>query len=86
MISPILAKIYGIVLEKKISIWLESHDKRDKGQAGLRDIIQLWTILLPLGSLQRSSEILKPFFFFLLTLEKILSWFLGKTFGIGWKR
>jgi hypothetical protein len=36
MISPILAKLYGIILEKKISLWLESHDKRDKGQAGFR--------------------------------------------------
>jgi hypothetical protein len=25
MISPILAKLYGIILEKKINIWLESH-------------------------------------------------------------
>jgi hypothetical protein len=33
MISPILAKLYGIILEKKISLWLESHGKRDKGQA-----------------------------------------------------
>jgi hypothetical protein len=87
MISPILAKLYGIILEKKISIWLESHGKRAKGQPGLGDIIQLWTILLPLGSLQRSSAILKPIFFVvLLTLEKLLTWFLGKTFGIGWKR
>jgi hypothetical protein len=34
MISPILAKLYGIILEKKISLWLESHSKRAKGQAG----------------------------------------------------
>ena len=52
MISQILAKFYGIILEKKISIWLESHCKRAKGQARFRRyIIQLWTILLPLGSL-----------------------------------
>ena len=36
MISLILAKLYGIILEKKISIWLESHGKRAKGQAGFR--------------------------------------------------
>jgi hypothetical protein len=36
MISPILAKLYGIILEKKINIWLESHGKRAKGQAGFR--------------------------------------------------
>jgi len=36
MISPILAKLYGFILEKKISLWLESHDKRAKGHAGFR--------------------------------------------------
>jgi hypothetical protein len=36
MISPILAKLYGIILEKKISLWLESHGKRDKGHAMFR--------------------------------------------------
>jgi hypothetical protein len=51
MISPILAKLYGSILEKKINIWLESHGKRAKGQVmDLEDITQLWTILLCLGS------------------------------------
>jgi hypothetical protein len=36
MISLILAKLYGIILEKKINIWPESHGKRDKGQVGFR--------------------------------------------------
>ena len=36
MISSILAKLYGIILEKTIILWLESHGKRDKCQAGLR--------------------------------------------------
>jgi hypothetical protein len=36
MISLILAKLYVIILEKKISIWLESHGKRSKVQAGFR--------------------------------------------------
>jgi hypothetical protein len=31
MINPILANIYGIILEKKISLWLEIHGKRLKG-------------------------------------------------------
>jgi hypothetical protein len=34
MISPILTKIYGIILENKISIWIESHGKRVKGEVG----------------------------------------------------
>ena len=36
MISSILAKLYGIILEKKISIWLESHGKISKGHDGFR--------------------------------------------------
>jgi hypothetical protein len=36
MISLILANLYGIVLEKKISLWLEIHGKRDKGQDKFR--------------------------------------------------
>jgi hypothetical protein len=36
MISPILAKLYGSILEKKINTWLESNGKRAKGQAGFR--------------------------------------------------
>jgi hypothetical protein len=36
MISPILAKLYRIILEKKTSLWLESHSKRAKGQVGFR--------------------------------------------------
>ena len=36
MINHLLAKLYGIILEKKLSIWLESEGKRAKGQAGFR--------------------------------------------------
>jgi hypothetical protein len=36
MISPILAKLSGIILENKLSLWLESHGKREKGPDGFR--------------------------------------------------
>ena len=36
MISPLLAKLYGIILEKKINRWLESEGQWAKGQAGFR--------------------------------------------------
>ena len=36
MISPLLAKLYDIILENKMSIWLESEGKWAKGQAGFR--------------------------------------------------
>jgi len=34
MISPLLAKLYGIILEKKITVWRESERKQAKGQGG----------------------------------------------------
>ena len=36
MISPLLSKLYGIILEKRINIWLESEGKQAKGQVGFR--------------------------------------------------
>jgi hypothetical protein len=87
MISPILAKLYGIILEKKISLWLESHGKRAKVQAGFRRYHSTVDHLVTFRIIAEEFAILKPIFFVvLLTLENLLTWFLGKTFGIGWKR
>ena len=36
MISPLLAKLYGIILENKINELLEMAGKRAKGQTGFR--------------------------------------------------
>lgn len=36
MISPLLAKLYGVILEKKMSIWLEREGRRAKGQTSFR--------------------------------------------------
>jgi hypothetical protein len=36
MINPLFAKLFGSMLEKKISKWVEERDKRTKGQAGFR--------------------------------------------------
>lgn len=33
MISHTLAKLYGLIIRKRIGLWLESHDKRAKGRA-----------------------------------------------------
>jgi hypothetical protein len=42
MINPILAKLYGIILEKKISLWLEGHGNRElKVRPGLGSISSL---------------------------------------------
>ena len=36
MVSHILAKLYGLILEKKLSLWLESEGKTAKGKAIFR--------------------------------------------------
>ena len=36
MISPLLAKLYGIILENNINEWLEMEGKWAKGHAGFR--------------------------------------------------
>ena len=36
MITLILSKLYGIIFENNIDLWLESHGKRDKGWSGFR--------------------------------------------------
>ena len=36
MISPLLAKLYGIILESRINEWLEMEGKLAKGQTGFR--------------------------------------------------
>jgi hypothetical protein len=87
MISLILAKFYGIILEKKISLCLEIHGKRDKGQDGFRRYHSTVDHIITFRIIAGDFCNLKLFFFVvLLTLEKILTWFLGKTFGIAWKR
>ena len=36
MTNPLLAKLYGIILEKKMNMWLETEGKKAKGQVGFR--------------------------------------------------
>jgi len=87
MIILILAKLYGIILENKIILWLEIHGKIAKGQVRFRRYHSTMDHIVTFRIIERISAILKPIFFVvLLTLEKLLTWFLGQTFGIGWKR
>ena len=51
MSIPLLSKLFGFILEKKIDLWIESEGRRDKGQAGFRThhstmnhLITLWII------------------------------------------
>ena len=87
MISPILAKLYGIILENKISLWLESHGKRAKGRARFRRYHSTIDHLVTFRIIAKEFRNTKTnLFVVLLTLENLLTWFLGKNFGIGWKR
>jgi hypothetical protein len=87
MISPILAKLYGIILEKKISLWLESHGKRVKGHARFRRYHSIVDHLVTFRIIAEEFHNTKTnIFCYFVTLENLLTWFLRKTFGIGWKR
>jgi len=67
MTSHILAKLYGLILEKKISLWLESHGKRDKEKFGFRrphsTIAHLVTLRIIAEEFQNSK--INLFYFFL---------------------
>ena len=78
MISHMLAKLYGIILEKKINIWLKS-----EGKQVLEDNTQQWTTLLCLGSLWRNVVMINSFSYVALwALERFLIRYLEITSGI----
>ena len=83
MISPLLAKLYGIILEKKISIWLESEGKRAKGQAGFRRKHSTTDHLVTLRIIVRSVVMINPISFVSLwTLERLSIQYLEISYGI----
>ena len=84
MINPLLAKLYGIILEKKINEWLEMEGKQAKGQAGFRRKHSTTDHLLRLGSLWRSVVMISLISCVALwTLENTLIRCLEMTHGIG---
>ena len=87
MISLILAKLYGIILEKKISISIESHGKRAKGQAGFRKyhstMDHLFTFRIIVEEFRNTKT--NPFCCFV-DFRKAFDMVPRKTFGIDWKR
>jgi hypothetical protein len=74
MISPILANLYGVILEKKITLWIEIHGKRAKGHDRFRiyhsNFDHLVTFRINAEEFGNNKTNL---FFFLLTLENILT-------------
>ena len=84
MISPLLAKLYGIILEKKINIWLESEGKWAKGQAGFRKHHSTTDHLITLRIIMEECRNDKSISFAtLLTLERLSIRYLEITFGTG---
>jgi hypothetical protein len=80
MISLILAKLYGIILENKINMWLEIHG-RDKGHARFRiyhsTVDHLATLKIVREEFRNNKSIS---YVVLLTLENILTRYLELTF------
>lgn len=88
MISNILSKLYGLILEKKnISVWLENNGKRAKRKVGFIIHHSTLTILSLLGSFPRNVRIVKLVSsIVMLTLEKLLTQFLEISYGKYLKR
>ena len=70
MISPILAKSYGIILEKKINEWLEMEGKRDKVQVGFRRIHSTTNCLVTLRIIANNVVIISLTYFLVLWILK----------------
>jgi hypothetical protein len=85
MISPILSKLYGSILEKKISIWIEIHGKRAKGQADFRGFHSTVDRLITLRIFAEECRNNKTdlLFCFVEFRFNLLTLCLGPTFGIG---
>ena len=87
MISPILAKLYGFILEKKISLWLESHGKRDKGQAGFSKYHSTVDHIVTFRIIAEEFHNTKTnLFCCFVEFRKSFDMAPRKNFGIGWKR
>ena len=83
MIIPLLAKLYGIILEKKLSIWLESEGKWAKGEAGFRRKHSTTDHLVTLRIIMEECRNDKSNLFVALwTLERLLIRYLEITYGI----
>ena len=85
MISLILAKLYRIILEKKIILWLEIQGKRAKCQARFRRYNSTVDHLVTFRIIAEDFCNNKTNFFIFFTLEKLLTLFPGNSFGIDWK-
>jgi hypothetical protein len=99
MINPILAKLYGTILKTNISIWIESHGKRAKGQTRFRSYHSTMDHLVMLKIIVEACEnnktnLLCCFIDFRKYFNKVPKMNLWNrleelevpsTFGIGWK-
>ena len=87
MVSPILSKLYGIILEKKINHWIESHDKRAKGHTRFRryhsTVDHLVTFRIIVEEFHNSKTNIFGCF---VDFRKAFDMVPRKNFGIGWKR
>lgn len=83
MISQILAKTYGIILENKLNLWLESQGKRTKGKDSFRRHV---LTIVHLATLRIIAIVKLIYFFVLWTLERLSTVFLEVIFRRDLKR
>ena len=86
MIKTFFAKLFGSMLEKKISKWAEERDKRAKGKVGFRPKHSTFDHCITLRHIiKKVWETRKKFFVSLLISKKPLTRFLGISFGAEWR-
>ncbi len=70
-VGPILAKLFVMILEKRLSEWVEQHGLRAKGQAGFRKDYCTTDQLFILRTLKEQSKAKKkPLYCYFVDFEK----------------
>jgi hypothetical protein len=71
MVGPILAKLFAMILDKRLSEWAEQHGLRAKGQAGFRKDYRTTDQLFILRTLiEQSKAKKKPLYCYFVDLKK----------------
>jgi len=72
MVGPILAKLFVMILDKRLSKWAKQHGLRAKGQAGIRKDYHIINQLFILRTLiEQNKAKKKPLYFCLVDFKKV---------------
>ncbi len=81
-VGPILAKLFAMILEKRMSKWVEQHGLRAKGQAGFRKDYRTTDQLFILRILIEQSKVKKkPLYCYFIDFKKAFDEVLWQVFA-----